>query len=200
MVEVLRPASVPGAAVEHMEITAHDEDYLRLRSLVRCSRSEWTPAGSYMRLMIDGQLWMSDTHHEQRSNLEAVHRAHGRVLVGGLGLGMVVVAMLNKPQVERVTVIERDKRVIQLVATQLADERLEVVEGDVFTWRPPSATLYDTIYFDIWLDRCVDNLTEITRLKRGYARRLNRSSAGGCWMGAWEEKTLRYLKRSGRWR
>jgi hypothetical protein len=72
-----------------------------------------------------------------------------------------------------------------------------VIQADAFSWKPPRGELYDVIYFDIWADICTDNLPEISKLKRRYARRLKRKDSGS-WMGAWQEPKLRYLKSTGR--
>src|SRR3954469_21638435 len=62
--------------------------------------------GEYTRLWCDGEVIMSDTPAEMREHLPIVRAARGHVLINGLGLGMVVAACLNKPEVEHVTVVE----------------------------------------------------------------------------------------------
>lgn len=81
-----------------------------------------------------------------------------RVLVGGLGLGYTAHEALQGERVARVTVVEYlpqvidwlDQDLIPLAAALKADERLRVVEGDVYDIlsRPPAGT-YDLILIDV---------------------------------------------------
>ena len=59
--------------------------------------------------------WMTDDPIEQRQADELVVGAHGRVLVGGLGLGYAVVALSTKPRVREIVVVERSADIIALV-------------------------------------------------------------------------------------
>ena len=69
---------------------------------------------------------MSTTPFEQRTNRTAFYDATGRVLINGLGLGMLLAAILRKPDVKRVRVIEHDADVIALVGPTFAtDERVK---------------------------------------------------------------------------
>lgn len=76
-----------------------------------------TSPGEYTRLTVDGCLWMSDTDAEKRDHIgplfEIERRQAGRVLINGLGLGMVVQAALSFDHVEHVDVVERDPRVAE---------------------------------------------------------------------------------------
>lgn len=158
--------------------------------------------GSLCCLLIDGGLMMSDGCNEHRTNEMVVHKARGDVLIAGLGLGMILLPILRKPEVRTVTVIEKYAGVIELVKPALQKhlgvlaDKLTIITADIFTWKPAEHACFDTIYFDIWPDICIDNLAEITRLRRRFTRRLR---LGG-WMGAWVEHHLRQKKRLGKWR
>lgn len=175
-------------------VSPHDAAMAGLR------RQRLTP-GPLARLLVDGDTMMSDGAEEHATNWEAVHKANGDVLVAGLGLGMVLVPMLSKPEVRRVTVLESNRHVIALVEDAvrayvgcLLECKLQVILADVFVWKPWPGAKWDTLYFDVWKDICTDNLPEITKLKRRYAKRLNRDNPNA-WMGAWVEERLRSQKR-----
>lgn len=57
------------------------------------------PAGKYKRLMRNGILVMSNTPDEILDFRRFVCRAKGSVLVNGLGLGVLLKALLNKPEI-----------------------------------------------------------------------------------------------------
>jgi len=180
--------------VRHREVTPEESQISRLRTLMTGESS--TPPGTYCQLYVRGTLMMSDVPFEQKTNREFVRRARGDVLLAGLGIGMVLVPVLNKPEVSSVTVIEKYRGVIELVQPYVAHPKLDVQLADIFEWQPPKGQSWDTLYFDIWSNITTDSLREITKLKRKFARR---KKPGG-WMGAWLEDHLRALKRRGRWR
>jgi hypothetical protein len=187
---LIQPVTVPeGSAgqwrVERFEITKEDAAFSLFSYGSRTPRP-----GMYTRLMRGGTVVMSDTPAEMYDHYDAVRAATGEVLINGLGLGMVVAACLDKESVERVTVIEIDSDVISLVAphyTARYGERLRVIHADAFVYKPDVA-FYGCVWHDIWPDLCEDNLPEMTRLKRKYARR-------AAWQGCWSEREVRAHKR-----
>lgn len=128
--------------------------------------------GTYKRLTINGDTVMSNTPMEVRTNMEANRRAHGRVLINGLGLGMLVEKMLTKPEVEHITVIEKNPEVIALVSPVFENnERVTIIEADAFSYKPPKGETYQLVWHDIWTFICADNLPEMHTLHRKYGRR-----------------------------
>jgi len=107
----------------------------------------------------ESQVVMSDFHYERATCVEVVERAHGDVLVAGLGLGMILRPILGKESVRSVTVIEKYQDVVDLVLPTLpASEKLTVLLDDIYTWKPPQGRHYDVIWFDIWPDIEVNRL------------------------------------------
>ena len=190
------------AKVDRYTVTEADANLKNLRATVHGSHDHAEP-GEYTRLILDGQIMMSDTCDEQRTNLEVRTRARkvmtyretGRILISGLGLGMLLPPLLNMGM--HVTVVEECQDVIDLVSPHYFKEaawaeRLTIVHADAFTWKPPRGSKWDLIYHDIWFTICEANLDELTKLKRHYAMRLSRPN-GHQW--GWRESTLRYQRR-----
>ena len=151
-------------------------------------------------LLLDGDVMMSDTENERLTNRQAVIGAHGDVLIAGLGIGMILIPMLQRPEVRSVTVLEKSADVIALVEPAIREytiyaSKLAVIEADCFAWVMPKGLKWDWIYFDIWPDICTDNLPEIAQLKRKYSRRLNSESNPNARMFAWCETKLRAKRR-----
>ncbi len=94
------------ARVEHF-----DCDYC----FVRDRGGSPPPGRRCARLIVYDEVVMTDSADERYSNLEVVRNAHGRVLLGGLGLGMILHPIAAKPQVTSVTVLEVNRDVIELV-------------------------------------------------------------------------------------
>jgi len=133
-------------------------------------------AGTYTRLIRGRTLVMSDTRAEKRDHIGFVRRACGDVLINGLGLGMVCGAVLRKPDVTSVTVVELSSDVISLVGASYPEAT--IVHADAMTWRPPSGVRYGAVWHDVWDDICEDNLPEMKTLHRRYGRR-------AAWQGSW---------------
>lgn len=183
------------ARITHFEIQPEAADHYNIRA---SGRFQVRP-GRYVRLAVNGQLYMTDTDMEWGSNQAVMYKANGDVLIAGLGVGLILVPILVKQSVRSVTVLEKFPDVITLTEPHIrkaagADGyKLTVVEADALTWKPPAGQMWDVIYFDIWPDICTDTLSEIATLKRRYARRLRREGTNP-WMGAWMEGTLRHRR------
>lgn len=137
--------------------------------------------GTYTRLWHNNEIMMSDTPAEMAEHSTFVQRACGRCLIFGLGLGMVAGACLDKPEVEHVMVVELAPEVIELVAPhylQRYGSRLNIIQGDAFTWEPLANAHYDNVWIDIWPDLSADNLTEMYQLRQRYRQYAD-------WLACW---------------
>ena len=165
MTEILSEKEQNGWKLEKFEVKNDD--------LLYAFRSGVDP-GNYIRLMHNGKLVMSDTDMEKRTNAEFCSKAHGDVLIGGLGIGLIVLAIQDKPEVNSITILECNQDVVDLVATQLPlNNKVKIIQTDVFTWKPDKGMRYDTIYMDIWpLISKEIYQKEMRVLKRKFARYL----------------------------
>jgi hypothetical protein len=107
---------------------------------------------------VEGQSsWMSTAAVELESQEIGIHAAHGSVVVLGLGMGWAAINMALRDEVDRVTVVDINTDVINLIQQsgildQLsahAREKLTIIHDDALTWRPDHAV--DTLLADIWL-------------------------------------------------
>jgi spermidine synthase len=181
-------------SVQRFTLTEQDAMLFNIREVTNLKP---TPrpiaAGTYTRLCRGMDVIMSDTPAEMIDHEEVVRRATGRCLVAGLGLGMVTVAMLDKPEVTQVTVVEQSSDVLALVQPTLKakypSDRLRIVQGNILE----SAVLaddgpWDVAWFDIWDNIYEDNLEDMARLKRMYRNHAR-------WMGCWAERECRLARK-----
>ena len=136
--------------------------------------------GTYTSLMRGETLVMSDTPAEWRDHAPFVYQAHGRVLVAGLGIGMVVNALLKRPAVTHVTVVEIAHEVINLVGPHLKalhGDKLTLVQGNILTWQPPRGETWDCGWYDIWDNITPDNLGEMKKLHRRFGSKVGRQAS-----------------------
>ena len=140
MTEILKDGKVGDFRLEHYEIKESDF-YARVRMGI--------PIGRYVILIHGSECVMSDTPMEKRTNREFVANAHGNVLIGGLGIGLILLAIQDKEDVKQITVVEKNEEVINLVGNQLPlNSKVHIVNDDVFEYKP--LFKYNTIYMDIW--------------------------------------------------
>lgn len=163
--------------VEKTTITEEEARFANLRNSFRPGARTCRP-GTITKLMRGGTLVMSDTWDEKRDHSYFVHAAKGSVLIHGLGLGMVLGAVLAKPDVTEVTVVEIAPEVIELVSHVYQDPRVTIINADCRMWKPPVGKRYDAVWHDIWDDICADNLDEMKSLHRRFGRR-------SAWQGSW---------------
>lgn len=153
------------------------------------ARMQGITPGTYVRLTHRGECVMSNTNMEKRTNMDFCINAHGDVLIGGLGIGMIILAIQDKPEVKSITVIEKNQEVIDMVASQLNfNEKVNIICADVFEWKPEKGVKYDVSYMDIWNWVNEDVYEkEMKPLKRRYARFLrskqeNPNRYNKCWV------------------
>lgn len=190
MVDVLKPGQLGNVSLERFSVTQKAAEFSQIRAVVTQGREIPVRAGDYMQLKVGSTLMMTDTQMEQDTNRDVVIQARGDVLIAGLGLGMILLPILAKPEVTSVTVIEKYEQVVTLVAPAIMEqpggEKLTCIHADIFEWKPKRGARWDTIYFDIWPNICEDDLAEQDELHAFFKK--NRAVGG--WMGSWQRANL----------
>lgn len=94
--------------------------------------------------------WMSITPMEILTQRIGLKRTKGHVVVAGLGLGWALWKIMERKQVKKVTLVEIDQALIDVVLPRLTlpDKPLEVVCGDAWEVMPKMEA--DTAFVDIW--------------------------------------------------
>lgn len=192
MREVLEPAQVGDWKLAYYDM---DADFVRTQQIRGAMNG-----GEHYREVFDlvpgryvclyGGRWkqtplMSDTPMERRTCLDFVRAARGRVLVGGLGIGMTLVAIAAKPEVSSITVVELSEDIIQLVWPQIDGlpgmGKVVLENADVLSYEPARAA-YDTVWLDIWGDISGDNWEQMKALRKRFRPSLKDDT---CWMQCW---------------
>jgi len=168
--------------IDRFTVTKEDESLGRIRATFSfSSRGRFVPAGTYTRLRDNGTLVMSDTPDEIRDHYEPIRRAKGTCLLNGLGLGVVADIIMEKPEVEKVWIVEKSIDVINLVSPYLKGKygnKVYLVPHDALLYKPPKGMRFDMVWHDIWNHISMDNLPEMKTLHRKYGRRCD-------WQGSW---------------
>ncbi len=151
----------------------------------------------------NGTLWMSNTPQEHMMMYNNARRTRGRVLVGGLGLGVYPQYARFVGGATHITVVERSAVVREIVAPTLEavlDVPLAIHVGDVEAFlRAPPRQRYDTIFLDTWDTLDAANLPAINRLRDLALRHLTPEGTvllwGYRWMVRLFEEACRQLLR-----
>jgi len=94
-----------------------------------------------------GREIMSNSEMEKRSNAQIIQEARGDVLIAGLGIGMILLPIMNKPEVTSIEVVELHQEVIDLVAPQLPlNSKVRIIHSNIMHFVPEHS--YDVMYFD----------------------------------------------------
>lgn len=127
-------------------------------------KDRMVPAGAYTRLHEGRTLYMSDTPAEMSAHvplMNALMKGGGiqRVLVFGLGLGMVMEMLMEmhnsgRIELDHVLFIEKSQDVIDLVAPHYRakyPDHFRVECADAFDYSPTNAC-YEAVWIDIWAE------------------------------------------------
>lgn len=118
----------------------------------------------------NGVEWMTVTPNEIETMRAPIANAGGRVLTLGLGLGYFAFHASQKENVESVTVIERDEKVISLFCEHLLEqfphkEKIHIIKDDAFAFLKGMRTdAFDYLFADLWHDAS-DGLEMYLRIK-----------------------------------
>lgn len=160
----------------------------------------WVPEGNYVKLLIkqkdvhfdsDGELiWqtvMSDTPDEMNDHIEPILKAHGRVLIHGLGLGCVLNCMLHNTHVSEIDVVEVNQGVIDLVSPFYRGEALalgktlRIRHGSCVDIKWPRGQRWNYVWHDIWSTISASNLRDKDDPEHGISyERLHRMFGNRC--------------------
>lgn len=140
------------------------------------------------------QVIMSDTPAEIRDHFLFVLHAFGDILINGLGLGIVLQALLQKTNVSSITVVEIDSDVITLIGKHFDDPRLTIVNADAEKYDPGRGVKFHSVWHDIWNAMSLENVQSISKLNRRYGQRLHSNG----FQSYWGKSDMERMKREDR--
>ena len=121
-----------------------------------------------------------------------VSRLKGRVLVGGLGLGLANAYLEANDAVTEIVVVEKSPEVIALIKPCMPKEKTIVVEGDLFEYlKDLSLCHFDFAFYDIWCPTGERVLTQHVMPLRRLSRNIVAQENIECWN---EEEMLGQIK------
>lgn len=100
-----------------------------------------------------GEIVMDDSIYEMYTHLDFMLKAHGKVLVTGLGLGCVIRGLLVNPRVKFITCIEKSEHVLKLVEPYMPKDRLKIIHADALKWVKSDDRKFDCAWHDLYTNK-----------------------------------------------
>ena len=184
MTELLKPKKINNYCLEYFSITDIDESI--------CHGIPFNK--KFIRLIDENEKFnrciMSNTPMEEYTNREFVEKAHGDILIAGLGIGMIILPLQDKEAVKSITIIEKSKDIIDMITSQIKfHNNVSIINDDIFNYKPTNRK-YDCIYIDIWnyVNSDVYN-EEMKPLKNKYRKYLKlKKESPNRFISCWAEK------------
>lgn len=109
----------------------------------------------YLALLENDTIWMAIIPHEINTMKASIEEAQGNVLVLGLGLGYYPFMISLKPEVNKITIVEKNKKIVSIFKEYILPEfkhpeKIEIIEGDAFKVMKEKGHQYDYAFFDIY--------------------------------------------------
>ncbi len=107
---------------------------------------------------------MSNSRQEKELCLNIIEHSFGEVLIAGFGIGLIVLPIMNKIEVESIEIVELQKEVIDLISTQLPlNNKVKIINDNIYSYIPEKK--YDTIYVDtVSVEMCTDSEKKVRNI------------------------------------
>lgn len=140
----------------------------------------YVPAGRYKRLVHEKRgVVMNNFPHVLRLRNSCLQNSYGSVFLSGLGLGLLVDALLERKSVEKICVVEIDADVISLCGSKYAnDSRVCIFNANVFDYFPSDGEFFQAVWHDVWETFWIEEKKQAEALCARWKKHSN-------WQGAW---------------
>ena len=130
---------------------------------LRCINDKLYPSIGYFKgeykypcVLENDREWMLITPNEIETMKKSISEATGNVLTYGLGLGYYAYMVSMKDNVESVTIVEKDKEIIDLFNEYILPQfknksKIKIINDDAFNYFKKDI-YYDYVFVDIWHD------------------------------------------------
>ena len=150
--------SMSDVTIKLFEVTITDAKWFNLRN--SSNPISFISSGKYVKLFIDSKLVISDTPYEMNTNQKFIDKAHGNVLIGGLGIGLLtknLIPKIESGKINHISIWEKNINLINLWKTAgqylPVHDKISIFNYDVFDYQKVRSQLkdvFDSVYMDIW--------------------------------------------------
>lgn len=145
------------------------------------------PQGNYIMLYVGCSIMMSDTPAEIDDMYSIFNKIKNKkskkILIAGLGLGIVTKLISMIDSVKKITVVEYSQDIIDLVSPYLKSEidlgKIEIIHSDIHNFEP--SIKYNAVWLDIWDSIGLDNKEDMIMLKQKFKKHTTVKGPVLCW-------------------
>jgi hypothetical protein len=138
-------------------------------------------------------VWMSDTPMERITNQIFLDNAHGRVLVAGLGISLVIQPLLFDERVSHITILEIDKDLIEMMSPYVKNPKVEIIQADATEFvKTYTDAKFNTVWLDIWKGITTDNYPKMILLEKEYRKiMVSKKTDPERFIGSWSKAQIK---------
>ena len=147
------------------------DDILVTENFVEVSQNGYfTQEFPYLAVLKNDVVWMSTDPNEINTMKKDIDKAKGHVLAFGLGLGYFPIMCAIKSEVNKVTIVEKDQKIIGIFKKHILPlfeykDKIEIINDDAFSFIKKDMNKYDFLFIDIW-HNAEDGLPLYLRFKK----------------------------------
>jgi hypothetical protein len=132
-------------------------------------------------LLKGNKTLMSSTMSLKEDYIPVIEKCSGKVLLSGLGLGIILEELVKKEDITKIIVVEKYQEVIDLVWDNINTNKAEIICDDIFNYLDDIKEEFDWMYFDVWEDKSVKTHLDIVAPLRKKAQKYLPYSKILCW-------------------
>ncbi|MCQ2795149.1 MAG: hypothetical protein MJ214_02950 [Bacilli bacterium] len=130
------------------DIEVNEDDYYLVKNKIGYFKNEF----KYLTIQKDNVIWMSVIPHEINTMKKCANNLSKHVYV--LGLGLAYFPYLIASKVDKITIIEKDEKIISLFKKHIFPffinkEKFEIIHDDALTYLD-KISKKDSIFIDLW--------------------------------------------------
>ena len=163
----VKHAESPRYLIEEFSVTEADSFYFNQRCQAQNLPAQCIIPGIYVHLLDKqkDEVVMSNIPAEIYDHAEICRKSHGRVLICGLGLGMILHQLGCNDHISEIVVVEKEPEIIDMIAPAFPENKVTILPGDAFLPDECGITgQFDTMFFDIWNNITSQTYSEMQEL------------------------------------
>jgi len=127
--------------------------------------------------------WMVNSEFEIMAESSLKMNPTGNMLMAGLGIGYEAFFLKERPEIAKITIVEREPEIIELTTRYLRHDKIHVVNDKVLHFLNTTTDKFDFVYFDIFHDSPAEFMfpRETAILKQATKRVLTEGGRTGFW-------------------
>ncbi len=111
----------------------------------------------YPAIYKNDRIWMSVIPNEINTMKNDIKLLNGNVVVCGLGMGYILYHLVEKEDVNKIIVVEKDEEIIRFFNKHLKDQfpniyKVEIINDDALNYLKHLPNEIDMVYIDLWHD------------------------------------------------